>query len=345
MTNQPLNAASLRGAVDLSSLKKPTTGGPRAVPGVSSPNNANPQAGADDDAQVAETFRHDGLVVDVTADNFQALVQQSMQYPVVIAVWAGSQPASRRPIDVLARAVRQQDGRVLLGVADLDDAPEIGQIFAQLSQQAAQQGQPGQILAAAFVQGQPIPIPPVVEDAAAQDMIQQIVDIAVQNGMAGRVPNYDPDAAGAPAGDAGQAEPELPALHKVAYDAIEKGDYEGAIAPFEQALKENPKDEEARLALGQVKLMQRTQGVDLQAARDAAAANPSDIDAQLTVADLDVLGGHVEDAFTRLIDLVKATQDDERTKVREHLVGLFDVVGAHDERVKKARRSLMSALY
>lgn len=351
MTNQPLNAASLRGAVDLSSLKKPQGAAPGAgAPGAHGASAPQPAAGASasNEAQSAQTFRRDGLVVDVTVDNFQTLAQQSMTYPVIIAVWARSQPASQQPIDVLARAVRAQQGRVLLGVADLDESPEIGQVFAQLSQQAAQQGQPGQVLAAAFVQGQPIPIPPVVDDAMADEMVNQIVQIAVQNGLAGRVADYDPNAAGAVEGAADEgapAEPELPPLHKVAYDAIDSGDYEGALAAFDKALEQNPKDEEARLARGQVKLMQRTQGADLNAAREAAAANPADVDAQMTVADLDLLGGHVEDAFARLIDVVKATRDDERTTVREHLVELFDVVGVSDPRVKKARTSLMSALY
>lgn len=353
MSNQPLNAASLRGAVDLSSLKQPVSGqrqasGPTAsgAQNVSTPAPGGPGS-AQEEAQIAETFRHDGLVVDVTAENFQGLVQQSLQHPVIIAIWAASQPASREPIDVLARAVRKQDGRVLLGVADLDDAPEIGQVFAQLSQQAAQQGQPGQILAAAFVQGQPIPIPPVLEDAAADEILGQIVQIAVQNGLAGRVANYTPGAEGQSQDASGEtdAEPELPPLHQLAYDAIEKGDYEGAVAAFDQALNENPQDEEARLARGQVKLMQRTQGVDLQSARDAAAADPTDVDAQITVADLDVLGGHVEDAFARLVDVVKNTADADRTKAREHLIELFDVVGSSDPRVKKGRTALMSALY
>lgn len=346
MTNQPLNAASLRGAVDLSSLKKPQAAAPgNATPGAQGPGAPAPSSGQ---AQEGGTFRRDGLVVDVTADNFQALAQQSMTHPVIVAVWARSQPASQQPIDVLARAVRAQQGRVLLGVADLDDAPEIGQVFAQLSQQAAQQGQPGQVLAAAFVQGQPIPIPPVVDDAMGEEMVGQIVQIAVQNGVTGRVADYDPNAAGAADGGSDadvSPEPELPPLHKIAYDAIDQGDYEGALAAFDKALEQNPKDEEARLARGQVKLMQRTQGADLNAAREAAATNPEDVEAQMTVADLDLLGGHVEDAFARLIDVVKATRDDERTRVREHLVELFDVVGASDPRVKKARTSLMSALY
>ena len=91
--------------------------------------------------------------------------------------------------------------------------------------------------------------------------------------------------------------------------------------------------------------MQRTAGVDLAAARAAAAADPADVDAQILVADLDLLGGHVEDAFVRLIDTVRVTGDADRNKAREHLVELFEVVGTGDERVVKARKSLMSALF
>ena len=355
MTNQPHNPA-LRGAVDLSALKQsspvgaaPSAGAaPAGQPpmgsgaGMAAPG-AGQAAGVNAAPGGSSGFGTDGLLVDATPENLQQLVQLSVTHPVILTVWASSQPTSRQPVDALAHAVRQQDGRVLLAVADLDATPELAQFFSQLSQQAAQQGQPGQVLAAAFVQGQPIPMPPVLENAAAEELLNQIVQIAVQNGLAGRVANYTPGTAQTN-GDAA-AEPELPATHKLAYEAIERGDYDGAIAAFEQALKENPKDDEARLALGQVKLMKRTQGADLQQARDAAAANPADIEAQMLVADLDLLGGHVEDAFLRLIDVVKATRDDERNTVREHLIELFDVVGAHDPRVKKARTSLMSALY
>src|SRR5699024_9768546 len=100
---------------------------------------------------------------------------------------------------------------------------------------------------------------------------------------------------------------ELSPLHEEAYAAIERGDLDAAASAYERALAENPADEDARLGLAQVSLMARTQGVDLQEARAAAAANPTDVDAAIMVADLDVLGGHVEDAFTRLIDVVRAT--------------------------------------
>jgi putative thioredoxin len=63
------------------------------------------------------------------------------------------------------------------------------------------------------------------------------------------------------------------------------------------------------------------------------------------VADLDLLGGHVEDAFDRLIDLVRRTDGDDRNRVREHLLGLFAAVGNDDPRVLKGRQKLASALF
>ena len=99
------------------------------------------------------------------------------------------------------------------------------------------------------------------------------------------------------------------------------------------------------LGLAQVKLMQRTADADLAAARAAAAADPTDVPAQTLVADLDLLGGHVEDAFSRLVETVRNTSGDERNAAREHLLELFQVIGAGDERVVRARRALTSALF
>ena len=93
------------------------------------------------------------------------------------------------------------------------------------------------------------------------------------------------------------------------------------------------------------KVLQRTQGVDLNAARAAAAADRDDVDAQTMVADLDLLGGHVDDAFDRLVDLVRRTSDADRTRAREHLLGLFAAVGNDDPRVLRGRQNLASALF
>jgi putative thioredoxin len=97
--------------------------------------------------------------------------------------------------------------------------------------------------------------------------------------------------------------------------------------------------------LAQVELLRRTAAIDPVAARAAAATDPSDVPAQLLVADLDLLGGHVEDAFGRLVELVRRTSGPEREQARKHLVELFELVGADDPRVAKARVALASALF
>lgn len=329
MSDQPINAAALRGALDLSGL------GQRPAPasGGSTPDS--------------------GVVIDVTSEQeFAALVSASVRYPVLVTLFATSQPGSRTPVDELAAAVRAQDGRVQLAVVDIDVVPEIGQAFAQLAQQVAQQGQlpPGSsVTTVAFVQGQPMPLPPLQDAAMARQIVDEIVKLAIANGITGRVPGADAAAAededSPGSGEGADGEDELPPLHQEAYDALERGDLDAAVAAYEKAIAADPGDEEAKLALGQTKLMKRTEGVDLNAAREQAAAHPDDVQAQTVVADLDVLGGHVDDAFDRLIDLVKRSAGDERNAAREHLVGLFDLVGPADDRVKKARQRLMSALY
>ena len=312
MSNNPLNAAALRGAVDLSALAKPAR---PAAPPAGAPTG---QGGV-------------SYVVEVDDRSFNEAAQQSMQVPVLLALWSSSQPQSRAHIDALAAIVNSYDGRLLLAVADITQALQL--------RQALQVQQVPMVLA--IIGGQPLPLYAGDQsDDNIRAVLDQVLQAAQQNGITGRAQGFG----AAPTEQEADEEP-LNEYHELAFDAIEKGDYEAAIAAYNAALQANPDDEDARLGLGQVTLLKRTEGVDLAAARAEAAAAPTDVAKQTTVADLDVLGGHVDDAFARLIDLVKATAGDERNQAREHLIGLFDVVGAHDPRVKKARTALMSALY
>ena len=209
------------------------------------------------------------------------------------------------------------------------------QVFQPLLVQAF--GQPSVPATFGLLQGQPVPLFPGIQpEAEVRAVIDQLLQAAVQNGIAGRV-ELEPVE--------GAEDDALPPLHEAAFQAIERGDLAGAAAAYEQALAENPKDHDAELGLAQVGLMQRTTGVDLTAARAAAAADPADVDAACVVADLDVLGGHVEDAFARLLDLVRTSEGADRDKARTHLLELFSVVGNHDERARKGRTALMSALF
>ncbi|NLJ54454.1 MAG: tetratricopeptide repeat protein [Intrasporangiaceae bacterium] len=318
MSSSPFSAAALRGAVDLSGLKN------RPAPG-STPPPASP-AGADTAGGTP------GVAVrQVTDATFQQAVESTTSVAAVFVLFSSTIKESVDFIDDVVSAASRSQGRLQVLVADINSNLQIRQAFQVQSVPVV----------LGLVNARPVPlfggIYPVEEIAGVFD---QLVQLADQQGVTGRVGPAEPTTDDG----ATEAEPTSP-HHDAAYAAIEAGDLAGAKAAYEAALAENPQDEDARLGLGQVALIERTSGADLQAARTAAAERPDDIDAQLLVSDFDVLGGHIEDAFTRLVDLVRATSGAERDRVREHLIGLFDVVGNADERVKRGRTALMSALF
>ena len=269
-----------------------------------------------------------GLVIEGTDGGFQAIVTGTQSVPAVVVLWSQRLPASADFVEVVASVAASYEGRFQVVSIDVDTNPGLLQAF-QVESVPVTLG---------LVAGQPVPLFAGAQSAEqVRVYVDELLKLATEHGVTGRV--------AVAAEEEAEVEPALPPLHQEAFDAIERDDLDAAVDAYTKALTQNPADAEATAGLAQVKLMQRTAGVDLQAARVAAAQTPTDIAAQLLVADLDVLGGHVEDAFVRLIDVVRATEGDERDTVREHLVELFAVVGAHDERVQKARRALMSALF
>ncbi|GIM64410.1 thioredoxin [Planomonospora venezuelensis] len=314
MTQQPF---SRPGAIDLSGL-----GRPAAPAGAPAPRPAAPGAPAD--------ARSYSVVVD--EQGFQALLEQSTTAPVLLAFYSRTRmPESGQLADDLATVVEEHEGRYLLGLVDIDAVPQIAQAM-QI---------PSIPLVVAVVDGRPMPL---LQDPLPIDELRtaltQVGQQLTAQGITGR---HQPRSGGAPAAE-GEEEVVDP-RYAPAQDALAAGDVDAAVAEYQKLVDANPADVEAAGGLAIAKVMQRTQGVDLNAARAAAADAPDDVDAQTMVADLDMLGGHVEDAFTRLVNLVARTSDKDREQARDHLLGLFAAVGNDDPRVLAARRNLASALF
>ncbi|MCL2092452.1 MAG: tetratricopeptide repeat protein [Micrococcales bacterium] len=295
----------VRGAVDLSALARTAPGAP-----------GGPAAGA--------------WVRDVDPTSFAEVVQASTVHPVVVVLWASWSQASRTVVDDLGALAAEDAGRWLLARVDVEANPQIAQAFAVQSVPVV----------VAMLGGRPLPLFEGQPDRAqVRGVIDQVLEAAAANGITGTV------ATGEPPAEAPE-EPALPPLHQAAYDAIARDDLDAAREAYDQALRENPRDGEARAGLAQVGLLARTKEVgDPSAARQAAADAPGDVAAQLVVADLDVAGGQVDDAFARLVGLVRVTAGDDRERVRVRLLDLFEVVGGDDPRVVAARRALAAALY
>lgn len=279
----------------------------------------------------------DSASVELTEENLQDVAQQSMQVPVVIAFVSATSSTSTEVAARLDALAVEYAGRFIAAQCDVDAQPGIAQAFQIQAVPAVM----------ALMGARPAPL---FQGNAAEEqfreVLDQVLEVAAQAGVTGTV--AAPQAAAAAAATAAATEPEpepLPPLHQEAYDAIEREDYEAAEAAFDRAISADPKDGEAKAGRAQVRLMGRTARADLQAVRSTAADHPNDAAAQMAVADMDIAGGQVEDAFVRLLDTVRVTSGDDRELLRERLLELFDVVGATDPRVLTARQALASALY
>lgn len=271
-------------------------------------------------------------MVDITEQNFQSdALDPSMDHVVVLSLWSPRSPQSQSFTALLAQVVASYEGRLTLAQVDVDTNQAIAQAL----------GAQGVPLVVGLVKGQPVPLfQGTADEADVRQYFDQLLTVAEQNGLTGRSP--------APAdGDEStvEEEPANDPRFASADAAFASGDVDGAVAEYEKLLNQHPGDTEIAERLAGVQLMGRTRDADLTSARAAAADAPGDLDAQLLVADLDVSGGHVQDAFDRLIELVKQLDGDDRERVRERLLELFTVVGAGDPRVAGARRALASALF
>ena len=321
MTQQPF---SRPGAIDLSGLKRPAQPPPGAGP-TGGPGATGAGGG------VGSAY-----AVDVDEQNFQGLLEASMTAPVVLVFYSTSQaPESATMAADVATVAGEYDGRFLAGLIDIDASPAIAQAM-QIPQVP---------MLFVLLDGRPAtqPIPGLLKLEELRTLFQQLGQQLTAQGITGR---HQPRSTVPAAGAADEADEDfVDPRYAAAQDALGEGNIDLAVAEYQKLVDANPADTEAAAGLAMATLLQRTQGVDLQEARAAAAASPDDVDAQTMVADLDMLGGHVDDAFTRLIDVVRRTSDADRNKAREHLITLFGAVGNDDPRVRKARQSLASALF
>jgi putative thioredoxin len=324
---QPRNM-SMSGVVDLAAVK--AAGEARQKAEEARARAARQQGGGAGATAAAPP----SLVIDVEEADFeQEVLQRSAEVPVVIDFWAEWCGPCKQLSPVLERLAQEYAGRFLLAKIDVDRNQ-------MLFQQFGVQGIPAVF---AVVAGQALPL---FQGAAPEQQIREVLDQLVQVaeqrfGITG-VP-VEPGEGGEQDPDAPRV-PENPAL-AAAHSALDAGDLGGAIQAYRNVLADNPADTEAKLGLAQAELLQRVQGLDAARVRQEAADAPGDVRAQLDAADLDLVGGHVEDAFGRLVETVRRTAGDDREAARLRLLELFEVIGQEDPRVVAARGALARVLF
>ncbi|MEV6932002.1 tetratricopeptide repeat protein [Dactylosporangium sp. NPDC051485] len=253
-------------------------------------------------------------VIDVTEATFQDdVMQRSLTMPVVLDFYVEMSAPHQQFSPLLVQLAAEGGGTWTLGRIDIEANPRLAQMFRI-------QNIP---FVVAVVGGQPVD---AFNQVLPEPQLRQWIDAVLK-------------AAGVEV-----ERPEDPRL-LAADDAMADGDLDAAEAAYRKILDETPADAVAESGLAQVGLLRRVDGVDFAGALSAAQAAPADVPAQLIAADVEVLTGEADKAYSRLVDLIRRTPGDERETVRKHLVSLFAVAGPDDPAVAKARRALASALF
>ena len=177
---------SLAGAVDLEALKHQVTAEPGQAGGA-------PAAG--------------GYVIDTTENTFQAMVQTSATFPILLLLWLPTDDRLFPMAKALGDAVNAMNGQLQLSRIDVASFPAVAQAFGV-------QGAPALF---ALINGRPMPL---LQGVPSDQEMQQIVDevlpkivqVAQQAGVTGTAPySGDPDAGQSPSPE--QTVPQIGRAH------------------------------------------------------------------------------------------------------------------------------------
>ena len=257
--------------------------------------------------------------IQVTVENLSnEILPLSLVRPVIVLMWSSRSPESMEMVKTLGKLEVDYKAAFALARVDIDSNPEVGQAFQTKSIPYA----------VAIIAEQMVPLfEQSYPEAQVKMVIDKVLTLASEQGI-GQAPVE-------------QIEPE----ETEAMDALESGDYNAAEAAYKKWLARKPAENLAKLGLAQTQLLMRTEGLDLKGIVAQSSAAPTDIELQLKAADVEIVTGGVEDAFSRLLSVIRVTSGDDRTKAKNHLLNLFALVDPSDPRLAAARKELASALF
>ncbi len=257
--------------------------------------------------------------IEVSVENLSSeILPLSLVRPVIVLMWSPRSPESAEMVKLLGKLEGDYKQAFALARVDIEAHPQVAQAFQTKTVPYA----------VAIIAEQMVPLfEQAYPEAQVRMVLDKVLTLASEQGV-------------------GQAPVEQMEAEEIeAMEALEAGNYLAAEAAYKKWLSRKPSENLAKLGLAQTQLLMRTEGLDLNQVIDESTNNPGDIALQLKAADVEIVNGGVEAAFTRLLHAVRATTGDDRSKVKDHLLNLFALVDPSDPRLVAARKELANALF
>lgn len=257
--------------------------------------------------------------IEVSVENLSSdILPLSLVRPVIVVMWSPRSAESAEMVKVLGKLEVDYKQAFALARVDIEAHPQVAQAFQTKTIPYA----------VAIIAEQMVPLfEQSYPEAQVRMVIDKVLTLASEQGI-------------------GQAPVEQMEAEEIeALEALEAGNYGAAEIAYKKWLSRKPSENLAKIGLAQTQLLIRTEGLELDAVISESTKNPGDIALQLKAADVEIVNGGVEAAFTRLLHAVRATAGDDRAKVKDHLLNLFALVDPSDPRLVAARKELASALF
>ncbi len=299
-------AASLAGAVDLSALKSRA----EAQRGAAATGGAPGQPGTPSTGGASATR----VQVDEASFEQEVLVR-SARVPVIIELV--SQRAPTPMTSMLAALADEAAGAWVHATVDVDSSPGIAQALQARTVPSVY----------AVAAGRPLAD---FEGEQPEETLREWLG-AVLRATEGKLSGPGTGEGEASAED--ESDPELDA----AEDALSAGDLETAEERFLALVESRPGDHTLVEALRYVQAGRRV--------ADETDNAEEPVPAALRSADLMLVAGEYDSAFTVLVDAIRVHSGEDRALLRTRLLEILESLPADDPRVLDARRDLASALY
>jgi putative thioredoxin len=304
---------SIGGGIDLSYLKRDRTA---ATPPTEQPGGAT-----------TDLPKVPALVVEADATSLRSYLALSDAVPVLIYFHSDRSAESAQMFSELSRLTLASAGKVLLAKIDADKAPEIAQAL----------GVAGLPSLVAVLKGQPAPLfSAVVALDQLKLVFDKVLQVAAENGLTATL-GVDENIKPAPEA------PKLSEAMVAGYQAMEASDFAAAQSAFEAELNQNPSNDEPKIALEQVKFLERLSHFEIDSVLKAARSES--IDELLQLSDATFAAVSPAAAFDLLLDRFALGEVGNRDAIRTRLISFFALVGGNDKDVASARIRLANLLF
>jgi putative thioredoxin len=280
-------------------------------------------------------------IFDATAANFQeAVVDRSMQSPVIVDFWAPWCQPCQALGPMLEKLVNETQGKVALAKINIDEEQELAAAFRVQSIPSVFAIVEGQL--ADQFQG-------LMPESQLREWVKSLLPSALDELIkrAEELEASDPVSAEQCYREAAESDPANDALRirlaRVLLAQSRDDEAREIITDLESRGYLEPEAEQLKSQLDLREAAAETGGVE--EARAALNANPNDLSLKIKLADTLAVSRKFEEALNLCLEVIGADRDGIGQEAKATMLKIFDMIGPGSSIVSTYRRKLATALY